>query len=109
MEYTVYVLGPEVKVAEAGAVAPVLPDGALAVLVTTSREEAASAVSALVLEHWRWDGNEWLPPASRCGKCGHPVEPGGQGGSRHAEFLDAVACEAMHGGGMLRSLLGEED
>lgn len=44
-----------------------------------------------------------------CEKCGQPAVPDGQGAVRHAEVTDGVACEAMFGGGMLRSLLREED
>lgn len=43
-----------------------------------------------------------------CPRCRQPGEPDGEGGFRHAEFADAVACEAMFGGGMLRSLFEED-
>jgi hypothetical protein len=109
VEYTVYVLGGEVKVAEAEAVASPLPEGAETVLVTTSREEAAGAVGECVLRGYCWTGSGWLEEATyRCAECGQPATQDGQGGFTHAEPADAAAC-VIFGGGMLRSLFPEED
>jgi hypothetical protein len=109
MEYTIYLLGREVKMAEAETVASVLPQEAEAVLVTDRQEEAANAVAAYAVQGYRWAGNDWLDaPVYHCGKCGQPAGTDGEGGFRHAEPSDAVACEVMFGGGMLRSLFEED-
>lgn len=111
MEYTVYTLGTQVLIAESREVAAELPPGAQPHLTTTDKEEAATAVGVLVgIAGRRWDGNEWLAPAEfNCGRCHRPAEPDGSGGFRHAEAVDAAACEVMFGGGMLAALLDEEE
>lgn len=109
MEYTVYTCGQDILLAEDETVASVPPLGARSHLVTTDQDEAVTAIEHLVRAGYKWAGNEWLEAATfHCDKCQQPAEPDGKGGFRHIEPADEAACDVMFGGGMLRSLLGED-
>lgn len=102
-----YVIHGEVCVAEAaGMIAPVLPDGAEVLLVTTDQGEAEAAIGQAVLGGCEWAGCDWLGPAQfHCDRCQRPAERDGQGGYRHVEPVDAAVCEYLSGGGMLSKLV----